>query len=150
MRLVTIQLKNTSPENIFRQNEMLDKHGIALRFTEHADYSLEELEMTSEELEEIFTKPLGSLQFNPQKSNVAKFFSTDDVEMYGFDKGRRIPYEVPEYNWDKSEKSIREENARLKAAIKDIVRAEIDHTRNGDPYQKLVECIIAANKIASE
>lgn len=148
MRYVTIQLKDTSPENISKQNEMLDMHGIAHQFTKHEDYSEEQLGMTSEELEEIFVKPLGSLQFNPQESRVALFFTSDQVEMYRFRNGLRVPYEVPVYKADQSPESILEENNRLKSAIRDIVQAEIDHKRHGDPYEKLVGCIVAANKIA--
>ncbi len=148
MSYVTIQLKDTSPENISKQNEMLDMHGIDHQFTKHEDYSEEEQGMTSEELEEIFVKPIGSLQFYPKRSRVAWFFTSDQVEMYRFKNGLRVPYEVPVYKADQSPESILEENNRLKSAIRDIVQAEIDHKRQGDPYEKLVGCIVAANKIA--
>jgi len=146
MRYVTIQLKDTSPENISKQNEMLDMHGIAHQFTKHEDYSEEQLGMTSEELEEIFVKPLGSLFFNPEKSRVALFFTPNEVEMYGFRNGLRVPCKV--HRADQSPESLLEENNRLKSAIRDIIQAEIDHKRHGDPYEKLVGCIVAANKIA--
>lgn len=43
---------------------------------------------------------------------------------------------------------LSEENESLKKAIKDVVAAEIDHNRHGDPYTKLQHCIVLAHKAA--
>ena len=39
------------------------------------------------------------------------------------------------------------EIAALRKAIKDVVAAEIDHSRHGDPYKKLQHCIVMAHKV---